>query len=70
MESDPKLIESLQPALAALKSSQFDWILAVIRQFQQPFEFQRNETSDLIAQESSMGSVMRFAFITRSLDSP
>ena len=48
MNTDPKLISSLLPALAALTRSQIDWVSAVVRQFQLPYEFHRNESSDFI----------------------
>jgi type II restriction enzyme len=48
MNTDLKLIDSLLPALATLTRSQIDWVSAVIRQFQFPYEFHRNESSDFI----------------------
>lgn len=48
METDSKLINSLRRALEALTPSQIDWVSAVVRQFQLPYEFHRNQSSDLI----------------------
>jgi Type II site-specific deoxyribonuclease len=48
MTADENFISSLQSPLAALTPSQIDWVLAVVRQFQLPYEFWRNENSDFI----------------------
>jgi type II restriction enzyme len=61
METDPRLINSLQPALAALTQSQIDWVRAIVRQFQLPFEFHRNESSDVITPDvlDALGDALR-----------
>lgn len=46
--SNPNLVDSLTPALAALTPSQIEWVAAVIRQFHLPHDFRRNDNSDFV----------------------
>lgn len=48
MGTDPTQVDSLHLALAALTSSQIDWVSAVVKQFHLPHEFHRDEKSDFI----------------------
>ncbi|HUV69947.1 MAG TPA: hypothetical protein VMW15_09820 [Terracidiphilus sp.] len=48
MAADPNLVKTLCQALAVLTPSQIDWVAAVIRQFDLPYEFHRKEDSDIV----------------------
>jgi type II restriction enzyme len=48
--SDSTPFDLLAGHLALLTPSQLDWVHAVIQQFMLPFEFHRNQASDLISQ--------------------
>lgn len=58
MASDPHLMYS---TIAALTPSQLEWISAVVRQFQLPADFHRNEASDFITPEvlNMLGDALR-----------
>jgi type II restriction enzyme len=61
MDTDLRRVDSLRSALSALTPSQVDWVSAVISQFQQPFDFDRNEASDIISMDvlARLGDALR-----------
>ena len=61
MATGLNLINTLQSALAALTPSQLEWVAAVIRQFQLPYEFHRSESSDLVTSKvlNMLGDALR-----------
>jgi hypothetical protein len=58
MATDPHLTYS---AIATLTPSQLEWISAVVRQFQLPYDFQRNEQSDFVTPDvlNMLGDALR-----------
>jgi type II restriction enzyme len=52
MPAESNLRTFLERAFDALTPSQIEWVAAVVRQFQLPYEFQRNPQSDFITPEA------------------
>jgi type II restriction enzyme len=61
MTNGKYILNSLQQSLVSLTLSQVEWVSAVVRQFQLPPKFHRNEKSDLISTEvlNTLGDALR-----------